>query len=80
MTITEPAHRVLLVMILGVAMFAALGDSLAFAQSTQGQSLSQMSSLGQGQGFKINEGIMFSMSSGGIAPIEMCHGNMTYSR
>jgi hypothetical protein len=78
MTVIELTHRKLLVTILGVAMIAAFGDSLAYAQTTQGQSLSQTSMI-QGQGFQMNAGIMFSMSNGGIDPIGMCHGNMTYS-
>lgn len=79
MTIMEPTHRKLLVTILGVAMVAVFSSSLAYAQTTQGQNLSQPLPLIQSQGFQMNEGVMASMGNGGIGPIGMCHGNMTYS-
>lgn len=78
MTITEPTHRMLLVIILGVAMVAAVGNFLAYAQTTQGQSLNQALMI-QSQGFQMNDGVMFSVGNGGLGPVGMCHGNMTYS-
>ncbi len=79
MSIIETTHGKLLVMILGVAMVAAFGSSMAYAQTTQGQSLSQ-TLLIQDQGFQMNGGVMFSMGHGGIGPIVMCHGNMSDSQ
>jgi hypothetical protein len=75
MSIIETTHGKLLVMILGVAMVAAFGSSMAYAQSPS-QTL-----LIQGQGFQMNYGAMFSMGHGGIGPIGMCHdGNMSDSQ
>ncbi|MFZ1077658.1 MAG: hypothetical protein WAN47_09560 [Nitrosotalea sp.] len=77
MSIIETTHGKLLVMTLGVAMIAAFGGSMAYAQTTQG--LSQ--TLIQGQGFQMNYDNMFSLGHGGIGPIGMCHdGNMSDSQ
>lgn len=79
MTITEPTHRKSLVMILVVTMVAAFGGSLAYAQTTQEQSLSQTLPQSQSQGFQMDEESIASMGNIGIGHIGMCHGNMTYS-
>lgn len=79
MSIIETTHGKLLVVILGVAMVATFGSSMAYAQTTQGQSLSQTSVI-QGQEFQMNHGVMFSMGHDGIGPVVMCHGNMSDSQ
>ena len=79
MTIMEPTHRKVLVMILGVAMVVVFGSSLAYAQTTQAQNLSQSLPLIHSQGFQMNNVVMVSIGNGGIGLIGMCHGNMTYS-
>lgn len=79
MTIIEPTHRKLFVLILGVALVAAFGGSLAYAQTTQEQSLSQTLPQSQSQGFQMDDGDIASMGNIGIGHIGMCHGNMTYS-
>jgi hypothetical protein len=76
MSIIGTAHGKLLVIVFSVAVVAAFGGSLAYAQTAQGQS---QTSLIQGQGFQMNYGAMFSMGHGGIGPIGMCHGNMSYA-
>jgi len=78
MSIIGTTHGKLLVMILGVAMIAAFGGSMAHAQTTQNPS---QTLLIQDQGFQTNHDNMFSMGHGGIGPIGMCHdGNMSYSQ
>ncbi|MGB9002739.1 MAG: hypothetical protein WCC52_02920 [Nitrosotalea sp.] len=78
MSIIGTTHGKLLIMILGVAMIAAFGGSMAYAQTTQSSS---QTLLIQGQGFQMNYGDMFSMGHGGIGPIGMCHdGNMSDSQ
>jgi hypothetical protein len=81
----DSTHRKLLVMALGVAIVAALGISLAYAQTSQVQTSGQTlqtanhNVLYQSQGSQMN--YMADMGHGGIGAKGMCHhGNMTMSQ
>jgi len=82
----DSTPRKLLAMALGVAIVAALGISLAYAQTSQVQTSGQNLQIGlhnvpyQSQGSQMNYGYMAGMGHGGNGAKGMCHGNMTFSQ
>ena len=81
-----PTSRKLLVMALGVAIVAALGISLAYAQTSQLQTSGQNLQITghnvmyQSQASRMNYGYMAGIGHDGNVAKGMCHGNMTFSQ